>query len=104
MDENTYQRYRTWMWRRIFKRVGIPVSLLTVFILGRCSVTIPECEICPPVVVCPEPVVCETADDDYENGEDDPSYSPDETDNPDLSNGDDYETPSAPPVVQWDQP
>ena len=99
MDENTYQRYRTWMWRRIFKRVGIPVSLLTVFILGRCSVTIPEP--CPEPVVCPDPIVCPATvpceTDDDENGED----NPDQTDDSDLEDSDETETP---PASQWDQP
>lgn len=109
MDQTTYKKYRAWMWRRIFKRVGIPVLLITLlltgFILGRRSVTIPECETCPPVVVCPEPIVCETEDDD-EYDDDNPDGNPYPTDEQVGDNDDDEddETPPAPPANQWDQP
>lgn len=77
MDENTRARYRAWMWRRLFKRVIIPILVLilflTAFILGRRSVTIPECELCL-VLECPPPIECENSDVE-ENSDSDATYA-----------------------------
>jgi len=107
MDAQTRERYEAWKRKKLIKLAIAPalilIALLTGFILGRRSVTIPECETCPPVVVCPEPIVCEIENNgDYENGEDNPY------DDPDANNGENEEenpsTPLTPPAPQWDQP
>ena len=104
MDELTRERYIAWQRRKIIKLAIAPVLVLLAlifgFIWGRRSVTIPECEECPPVIECPEPVECEIpndyGDDNYPYGNPYSSYNP----YGNYGYGEPYEEPP----VQWDQP
>ena len=93
------------MWRRIFRRIGIPALVLLIFlvgfILGRSSGNggDSECEPYPPIVQETD----NNGQENNQNGEPNDTDDPSEPDNQEENSNDAGDEPSE-PEHEWEQP